>query len=172
MIIEEISKRRSIRNYKHKEIEKEKLERIKKAGQLAPTARNIQGWKIIIVEDKDMRDKLVDAASPHQPFLKDASAILVACSTNPDYIMRCGHPAFLIDLSIVLDHISLQAVKEGLGTCWIGSFYQEKAKKILNIPDNFKIVQLMSLGYPDEIPPQKPRKSLAELYKTNKWCSL
>jgi nitroreductase len=63
----------------------------------------------------------------------------------------------------------LQAVREGLGTCWIGSFDELKAKTVLNIPENFRIVELMSLGYPEQIPPERPRKPLHDLIKWDSW---
>jgi len=139
------------------------------AGRLAPTARNAQQWKIIIIEDPELKNALVDSASNHQPFLKQAPVLLVACGLNPDYIMRCGHPSFLVDLAIVLDHISLQAVREGLGTCWIGSFYEEPVKKLLKIPPETRIVQIMSLGYPAFIPNPTPRKPVDQFFTHNTW---
>ena len=169
MIIKEIAERRSIRDYKEKPVEKEKLARILEAGRLAPTARNQQDWKIIIVTDPREKTRLIDEASPRQAFLKKAPVILAACALNPDYIMRCGHPAYLIDLAIVLEHIALQAVHEGLGTCWIGSFDEEKAKTVLKIPNNIRIVELMSLGYFDRLPDPTSRKPIHELYKWESW---
>jgi nitroreductase len=169
MIIEEIVKRRSIRAYESKPIEPEKLERIMNAGRLAPTARNDQLWKIIIVEDKTIRHRLVDEASPHQTWLKAAPIILAGCGLNPDHVMTCGHPSYIINVSIVMDHISLQAVREGLGTCWIGSFFEDKAKKVLNIPEKIRIVELMSLGYPAYTPAPSNRKPIEAFYKKNLW---
>jgi nitroreductase len=168
-IIEEIVKRRSIRAYNEKPVEKEKLARILEAGRLAPTARNQQDWQIIIVSDFQVKSQLIEQASPGQPFLKQAPIILAACALNPNYIMRCGHHAYLIDLAIVLEHIALQAVKEGLGTCWIGSFDENKAKNVLRIPDQIRIVELMSLGYYDHRPNARERKPIEELYKWESW---
>jgi len=169
MIMTEILKRRSIRAYREKAIEREKLERILEAGRLAPTAKNTQGWRILVIDDPELKKRLIDASSPHQSFLYEAGAILVACGTNPGYVMRCGQPAYPIDLAIVLDHISLQAVAEGLGTCWIGSFQEQPAKEVLGIPPEVRIVELMSLGYPAEEPVPRPRKSAAELFSFNRW---
>jgi len=169
MLIREISERRSIRQYSKKVIEPEKLQRILEAARLAPTARNQQDWKLIIVKNPDIKDKLVDMASAHQPFLKQAPILIAACALNPAYTMRCGHPAFLIDLAIVLDHISLQAVHEGLGTCWIGSFDEEKAKEVLGVPKNVRIVELMSLGYPEEQPSARNRKPAQDLIGWDSW---
>ncbi len=168
-IIEEIINRRSIREYSSQAIEPEKITRILEAARLAPTARNQQDWKLILVKNTDIKSKLVDLSSPHQQFLKGAQLIIAACALNPTYIMRCGHPAFLIDLAIVLEHIALQAVREGLGTCWIGSFDENEAKTILGVPQNTRIVELMSLGYPEQIPSARMRKSLQELVSWDSW---
>lgn len=167
MIIEEIVKRRSVRRYLPDPVEEEKLERIMEAGRLAPTARNAQQWKIIIIDDPAIKREVVETASPHQTFLTHAPVLLAACGLNTDYVMKCGHPAYIIDLAIILDHISLQAVREGLGTCWIGSFYQEGVKKILGIPEQIEVVELMSLGYAAVEPHPTARKPLNEFYSRN-----
>jgi nitroreductase len=169
MLIEEIARRRSIREYSNKSIEPEKLDRILEAARLAPTARNQQDWKLILVKNPDIKEKLVDLASPQQQFLKGAPIIIAACALNPAYVLRCGHPAYLIDLAIVLEHVALQAVREGLGTCWIGSFDESKAKSVLNIPDPVRIVELMSLGYYECRPDPRERKPLSDLYKWESW---
>ena len=164
-IIEEISKRKSIRNYIEKEISEDVYLRLIEAGRLAPTAKNRQKWKIIIVNDKDLKEKLVPACND-QVFVSQASAIFVAISTE-DYIMRCNIPADIVDTSIVLQNIVIQAVKEGLGTCYIGSFYPDQVKKVLGIPEDIKIIQLLTVGYPKEYPLPKPRKPLEEFYSFN-----
>jgi len=168
-ILQEIVNRRSIRAYNPRDIEPEKIARILEAARLAPTARNQQDWKLVLVKNTEIKNKLVDSASLHQQFLKGAPVIIAACALNPSYVMRCGHPAFLIDLAIVLEHVALQAVREGLGTCWIGSFDQNEAKKVLSIPTTMSIVELMSLGYPEETPSARPRKPLDELFSWDSW---
>lgn len=171
MLIDSITKRRSIRRYREQPVTDAQLQRILEAARCAPTAKNRQEWKLIVVNDPARRDALVDAAAPHQPFMRQAPVILAACALNPEYIMRCGIPAFPVDLAIVLDHISLQAAQEGLGTCWIGSFDQEPARRVLDIPESAIIVQLMTLGVPDEDPPARPRKPVSELVFHNGWGS-
>jgi nitroreductase len=168
-IIEEIASRRSIREYSPRPVEKEKLAHILEAGRLAPTARNQQDWRILIVSEPVVKERLIDEASPHQAFLKEAPLILAACALNPDYVMRCGHPAYLIDLAIVLEHIALQAVREGLGTCWIGSFDEARARAVLGVPAPVRIVELMSLGYPSRVPDPRGRKPAQELYRWERW---
>jgi nitroreductase len=169
-VIEEIVERRSIREFSPKTIEPEKIARILEAARLAPTARNQQDWKLLLVKNPDIKEQLVEAASPHQQFLKGAPIIIAACALNPVYVMRCGHPAYLIDLAIVLEHVALQAVREGLGTCWIGSFDENKAKTVLGIPPEVRIVELMPLGYPENVPLVRNRKTIEDLTCWDKWC--
>lgn len=168
-VIEEIVNRRSVRAYNKKPVAEDSLARILEAGRLAPTARNGQDWRILIIGDPEIKNTLIDQASAKQIFLKQAPIILAACALNPDYIMRCGHPAYLIDLAIVLEHIALQAVREGLGTCWIGSFDEAKAKRVLNVPDTVRIVELMSMGHYDSLPAARERKPVSDLYKWETW---
>jgi nitroreductase len=83
--------------------------------------------------------------------------------------MACGQPAYSIDTAIAVDHMTLQAVEEGLGTCWIGAFDEKKVKEILNIPGSVRVVQLLTLGYPSAIPRPTSRKSLDEIVMREKW---
>ncbi len=164
-VFEAITKRRSIRKYQDRDVEEDKLLRILEAARLAPSARNRQEWRFIVVKDKKVKEELVREASPHQPFMLQAPIIIVAYVLEKDYIMRCGVSAHYIDVAIALTHIHLQAVEEGLGTCWIGSFYQDKVKKILNLPEESEVIQLMTLGYPAEDPAPRPRLPLEEIVR-------
>lgn len=168
-VIREIVERRSIREYLPREIEAEKVARICEAARLAPTARNRQEWRILIVSEPELKERLIKAASPHQAFLKQAPILLAACALDPSYVMRCGHPAYLIDLAIVLEHVALQAVREGLGTCWIGSFDEGRARAVLKVPEPVRIVELMSLGYPAGVPEARPRKPVTDLFGRQTW---
>jgi nitroreductase len=154
--------RRSVRSYEDREIPEEDLNTILNAARLAPSARNNQSWKFIVVRDKEKREALAKAAA-NQNFVKEAPVVIVAVALNPDYIMRCGVPAYAVDLAIAVDHITLQAVELGLGTCWIGAFYQDEVKKILQIPDEYKVVALLPVGYPATKGDFKNRKSVNEI---------
>ena len=169
MIIEEILKRRSVRQYLPLPVEREKLERVMEAGRMAPTAKNLQEWTILIIEDIQQKQRLVEASVPASAFFKAGGDSIGGLFAESRYVLRCGHPAFLLDLAIVLDHISLQAVREGLGTCWIGSFDENQAKVVLGIPERLRIVQLMSLGYPEKEPAPTRRKPASILFRWNQW---
>jgi nitroreductase len=165
---EAIKGRRSIRSYQDRAVEQEKLLRVLEAGRMAPSARNMQDWRFIVIRDPALRRKLSEAAK-NQEFVGQAPVVIVACGTS-DYVMTCGQLTYPIDVSIAVDHMTLAAVEEGLGTCWIGAFYEDKVKEILGIPQSIRVVALLPLGYPAQ-PPYKPtpRKNLGEIVAYDKW---
>lgn len=168
MDIEEvIQKRYSCRSYKDTPVPEDKLKSILEAAQLAPSASNRQPYKFIIVKDREKKERLAEAAG--QSFIAAAAIIVAGVSLEPERIMSCEVPTYAVDLAIVMEHIALQACAEGLGTCWIGAFSQQEAKKILEIPEKYKIVILMPIGYPTDSPGPKDRKNLDELVSYEKF---
>lgn len=159
---EVIKKRRSVRAYTSEEVPEEKLQRILEAARMAPSASNRQQYKFVVVREPEKRKQLAEAAAG-QSFVGEAPVVLVAVSLNPERIMSCQVPAYAVDLAIAIDHITLAAVEEGLGTCWIGAFSQQEVKEILDIPVSYKVVALLPLGFPADSPGSKVRKSLEEL---------
>lgn len=161
-VLSAIKGRRSIRNYKNQPVEDEKLMKVLEAARLSPSARNLQEWKFVVVKDKKTRELLSEAAG-NQLSVKQAPVTIVACGTSPQGVMTCGQPRYTVDLSIATAYIILAAYEQGLGTCWLGHFYEDKVKEILGIPEDVRVVAMTPLGYPDEIPAQRPRKSLDEI---------
>lgn len=159
---EAIKNRYSVRSYKSDPVPEEKLNNVLEAARLAPSAHNAQNWKFIVVRDKIKRAQLAEAAFG-QDFVGEAPIVIVAVATNPDRIMSCEVPAYAVDLAIAIDHMTLQAVEEGLGTCWIGAFSQSKVKEILGIPKEYKVVALLPLGFPADKPGPKVRKDISEI---------
>ena len=167
-VMDAINARQSVRTYEDRPVEPEKLVRILEAARLAPSASNRQEWRFVVVQDGKLRAKLVEAAGG-QAFVGQAPVVIVACAVGTDHLMPCGLPSFSIDVAIALDHLTLVAVAEGLGTCWIGAFDQEKVKALLGIPDDVCVVELMPLGYPADTARSKQRKDLGEIAMRERW---
>lgn len=163
-----IKTRRSVRHYADKPIEEEKLHLVLEAGRLAPSAHNLQDWRFIVVRDPEMKRQLASAANA-QRFVGEAAAVIAACALNPERVMSCGEKSYPIDLAIAIDHMTLKAVEEGLGTCWIGAFQQDQVKKLLHIPDNVRVVELLTIGYPTHNPKPTARKTFNEVVTFEKW---
>ncbi len=169
-ILEAIRLRRSIRKYRPNPIPEEKLKEILSAARMAPSGVNSQPWKFIIVTDEDTKRKLIQACNG-QKFVAEAPVVIVACGFPDDAYGTIGGymNGYVMDVTIALDHLILAATSAGLGTCWIGSFKEEKVKEILGIPPDVRVVALTPVGYPDETPAKRSRKDLAELVSYDKF---
>ena len=159
---EAIRARRSVRAYRPDPIPEEVLQRVLESTRLAPSGNNLQPWKFILVRDAERRRQLAQAAS-QQMFIAEAPIAIAAVGLNPDAIMSCDVPAYAVNVSIAVDHLTLAAVEEDLGTCWIGAFSQDEARQVLGIPDQYKIVALTPLGYPADQALPKSRTPLEKI---------
>ena len=169
-VMDAILKRRSIRDYQDKPVEEQKLTRVLEAGRQAPSASNKQPWKFVVVKDPEIR-KAVAGAANNKTWMTTAPVILVGCATATERTMLCGQKPYPIDLSICMTTMSLAAMGEGLGTCWIGAFYEDQVKKVLGIPEEeVRVVELMTLGYPNQDPEAKPRMPMAEFAVVDRWA--
>ncbi len=160
-VMQAIKERRSIRRYQQRPVADEILTTLMEAVRVAPSASNRQEWRFIVVKDRAQIEKL--ATITGQLFLATAPVIVAGVALNPERVMRCEVPAYAVDLSIALTHLMLAAVEHGLGTCWIGWFDQNEVKRTLRIPDEYKVVGLLTLGYPAESPDFRGRKPLNEV---------
>ena len=162
-VFEAIRTRRSIRKYRPEPIPDEKLEIILEAARLAPSAGNRQPWCFIVAQNADRKKALAEVAN-NQTFLKDAAAIVVAVG-DPEASARWHEK----DTMTALEHMVLAATALGYGTCWIGAFDEDAAKRLLRIPAKMKVVALLPIGVPGEKPAAKPRKGLSEIFFKEEW---
>jgi len=166
-VAQAIRSRYSCRNYSNRPLEREKLNAVLEAARLAPSAKNLQDWRFVVVTDEQTKKRLAAAAN-NQTFLEGAGALIVACTVS-DHVMRCGQAVGPIDVAIAMEHICLQATELGLATCWIGSFYPGKVRQIVGIPENVMIVELLALGYPADAPRQSRREAMEQIVSFETW---
>lgn len=147
-MLDAIRKRRSIRNFLAKGVEEEKLNEVLKAAMFAPTSWGTRAWEFIIVKDPEIKKKL-SGATAHSRFVKDAPVVVVIC-----YNINEGR-RFREDSSIAAEHIHLEAINQGLASCFVqvadagepqGSA-EPFIKGLLNIPEGFRVQCMMPLGY-------------------------
>jgi nitroreductase len=167
-VLPEIVQRRSVRRFSDRAVEKAKLERILKAGQLAPSAKNRQEWRFIVVQKPSLKEDLARAAFG-QPCVSQSGAVIAICPTNIDYRMPNGQLSFPLDLAIAAAFMTLQATREGLGTCLVTTFDQQQARDALSVPFSIPVVLLLVVGYADEEPEPQPRKPLRDVSSWGHW---
>lgn len=162
---EAIRTRRSVREYRDTPVPEESLTRVLEAARLAPSSSNRQMWRFIVVKDAARRRELARAAN-NQMWMAGAPVIIATVATDAQSIMTCEVPRYAVDCAIAIDHMTLTAVEEGLGTCWIGAFSQQKAREILGVPPDAMVVTVMPLGYPAvDVAPPKMRRRFEEVVR-------
>ncbi len=160
-VFDAIKKRKSIRRYKSDKVNEADLKKVIDAGILAPTAKNMQKFKILAITDESLNKKMRKACGG-QNMIGQAPVSLVILSEG-DRKMPIGLEAGIIDASIVLSFMILEATELGLATCWLGNVDAPKLKEILEIEDKYKVVAVTPLGYPDEEGLERKRKDFEKL---------
>jgi nitroreductase len=163
---ETLDKRRSVRAFKETDVEAEKLDRILKAVVLAPTAGNLQSYRILVVKDQKKRAALARAAWD-QGFVRQAPVVLIFSTVASESAVRYGTRGVELytiqDATIATTFAHLAAVVEGLGSCWVGAFDTKEVIKAAGLPKGHVPVALLPIGYPKKVPGRTSRNSFDEM---------
>ena len=162
-LVDVILSRRSIRRYEPKDIPKDMLDKILEAGRQAPSAANRQPWHFIVLTDDELKKQLSRWIFTRH--VKNSAITIVGCAK----IGFLDRNLAAIDTAIALQNMVIAAWSLGIGSCWIGGFREEKVKQLLNIPDKWRVVALVSFGYPAEKPHAKRRKPIENTVSYNKF---
>jgi len=179
-VLEAIKNRRSIRKYKTKPVDEKTVELILEAARWAPSWANTQCWRLIVVRDSKIRNKLADTGhvvakgGPNRgtEAMRITPVAIVVCAEmrkagysfrEPKEPVTDKGDWYMYDVALAMQNLTLAAHSLGLGTVNIGAFDAIKAAKILGVPEGFAVVSMTPLGYPDEEPGPRPRKELSEI---------
>ncbi|HHZ20202.1 MAG TPA: nitroreductase family protein [Firmicutes bacterium] len=153
-----LKERTSVRRYTERPVEREKLEQLIDAARFAPTARNEQPWEFVVVTRKEGLQKLADLTD-HGRFIAGAGACIAVFCRETKYYLEDG--------SAATTYLLLAAEALGLGACWIAGDkkeYAQEVQRLLGVPDGYKLVSLISLGYPAERNPKEKRPVASMLH--------
>ena len=167
-LIPQIANRQSIRQFKPVAVEKSSLDRIVEAGRSAPSAKNRQPWRFIVINNKEVIRRIEQAAYG-QEHVGQAPVIITACTTNIDYRMPNGQLSYPIDLSFAVAFMIIQAEAEKVGSCVVTTYNEIDIKEILSVPYSMRVVMLLLLGYSDETPFPVVKKPLNRIISYNHW---
>lgn len=171
-IFQVINDRRSIRRYKDAAVEPEKLRTVIEAARLAPSWKNMQCWRFLILTEPARRLKLLDAFpddNPGKKAIATAPAVIAVCADPAQSGEENGIAYWIADAAIAFEHLCLAAHALGLGTCWMGWYDEALLRAALGIPDGVRVLGITPLGYPDQEPKARPRKELREIAYLEQW---
>ena len=160
---EAIAKRRSVRRYKPDPVPKEFIEKIVDCGRRAPSARNVQPAAFVAVTDRANLDYLA-ATCPNGKFFAEAPAAIITFCKDTKYYLEDGCAA--------VENMLLGAAALGLGTCWVAGDKKEYADEIarhFGLPAEYKLINLMAVGYAADAASQPPKRPLAQALHWEKW---
>ena len=159
-----LKKRRSIRSYKPDSIPADAIAKIREAVALAPSACNLQPFKVFFVTDPAKKAEI--CAVYKASWLSNAPAIAVIAGNYNECWKRLeGDPIADVDCAIVMEHITLSAADCGLGTCWICAFPRAEMDSVMGLNAPWRSVAITPIGYAAKQPAQRPCKSENELFE-------
>lgn len=167
-VIDFIKDRASVLSFTDEPVPRESMMRILDAGRLAPSAKNRQTWRFVVIEDAEMRGKVHEAAYG-QENVGQAPSIVAACTTNVDYKMPNGQLSYPIDIAIALAYMTIQAQAEGLGSCIISTYDEARMREIVSVPWSMRVVLMLLVGTPNGEPVQQSRKPLSSIVSFDHW---
>lgn len=158
--------RRSVRKFKDEEIPNKKIRKVLELANSAPSAGNLQAFRVVVVKDKNIREGLSGAALG-QISVADAPVNLVICAVPEESAVKYGDRGrelySIQDATIFAAYIQLAIASLGLSSVWVGAFNEEEVAGVLELEENIKPVAIVPIGYPAEEPGKTRRKSLNEI---------
>lgn len=160
-MLDAIGKRRSIRHFTEQPVSRDAIMQILKAGMMAPSGLNNQPWRFAIVQDKNFREKLAQLTRYSAIILNAQTLLPVFIDKDAIYHAVKDHQS----IGACLQNMLLAAHSLGLGAVWLGEILKnaEKLRKLLALPENFELMAVLAIGWPEKIPTTYNRKPLAEL---------
>lgn len=159
-VLDNIATRTSVRDYKARPVEKEKIEKMLRAAMAAPTAMNKQPWHFVVVDQRNVLDALA-GANPYAKMLKKAPLAIVVCGNTDKMIEGGGRDFWIQDASAATENLLLAAHAMGLGAVWTGAYPSEERcisiSKVLSLSDNLVPLNMIVVGYPAEHPQPKQK---------------
>jgi len=170
-VLETIKTRRSIRKYQTTPVDDRVLEQVLEAARWAPSWKNSQCWRFIVVRDNKVKAELAGAliSNPSTEAVMSAPVVIVACAElgksgyHQEKAATDKGDWYMFDVALAMQNLVLAAHSLGLGTVHLGLFDAKSAANILRVPDGYCVVEMTPLGYPDQEPQVRPRKELSEI---------
>ena len=169
---EAVEKRRSVRKYESREFGRQEMKQILDAINAAPSAGNLQGYEVVIVNDPTTKDALTKAAYG-QAFINEAPVSLVFCADHARSAQKYGKRGADLyavqDATIAASYCQLAATALGLATVWVGAFDTKLAAEAVNAPTHVTPVAIITIGYAAEQPQRTPRRKTLDLIRDNRF---
>lgn len=160
--------RQAVHAYAERPVPPASLARILEAGRYAPSTREAQPWRFVVVQDVMIRYQLA-AAAFNNPLVRSAPLAIVACARVHSLVSGSGRPSHPVDVTAAVQCMSMTAADLGLAATWITGYREPGIRKPLDIPADVPIVALLTIGYADGFAPLPARRAEDEVIAWDTW---
>lgn len=165
-VFECIFNRRSVRKFKKEPVDEKLIGVMIYSATHAPSAGNVQEWQFIVVKDPERKKRLASAAL-RQSFIAEAPVVIVVCADLEKISLRYGKRGEVLysaqDTASATILLMMAAHALGLATCWVGAFDDDEVSHVIELPEKFKPVVIVPVGYAAEVPEKPPRIPIEDL---------
>ncbi len=160
--------RRRVQTFDDRPVPEEALECVLECGRWAPSAKEAQPWRFVVVRNGLTRSRIAEAAFNH-PHARTAPVIVAGCARIHSHVSGTGRPSHPVDLAAAVQSMVLGAADLGLSSAWITGFRESSVRDALGIPDPVPVIALLALGYPDGLEPLPEREPREEVVAWESW---
>lgn len=156
--------RRNVQRFQPAPVPEEVVRALFQMVRLAPSVENMQPWKFVLVTDEEVKAKVAAAAS-NQKWIAEAPIVVVALALldHSDGLVGGYMSSYAVDVAFAIDHLLLAAVHQGLGACYVNAFDDERLRELVGAPPDARVVGVIPLGYPAEVPEPPGSKNASEI---------
>lgn len=168
---EVIENRNSANKFKSDPVNQDSLSRIIDASMKSPSWKNNTSYRVIIVDDvelkKEISETILNDTDEMSQALKEAPLLAVVVGDPEESGIIEGKEYYLVDGAIAMQQLILAATNEGYGTCWLGCMNEDKIKKVLKIPQNYKVIAMTPIGKAEKYKSPNPKKDVRDYVFSN-----
>lgn len=160
--------RRAVRRFEDRPVPREVVECVLECGRYAPSAKEAQPWRFVLVRDGLTRHEIAAAAFNH-PHVRTAPLLILCCARIHSHVSGTGRPSHPVDVAAAAQSMMLGTADLGLAASWIPGFREAAVREATGIPDDVPIVAILAVGYPDGLDPLPERRPPEEVFAWDRW---
>ncbi len=169
-LLQLVRNRRPVEKFADRPVPTDAIETVLEAARYAPSAREAQPWRFVVIQEALARHRIA-AAAFHHPHVRTAPVLIAGCARIHSHVTGSGRPSFPLDVSAALQTMMIAAADLGLHASWIYGFRESDVRAVAGIPDDVPVVGLLALGYPDGLVPLPERRPHEETIAWDRWRS-
>ncbi len=169
-VVSLVRNRRPVQRFADRPVPADVLETVLESARYAPSAREAQPWRFVVVQEALTRLRIATAAFNH-PHLQTAPVLIVCCARIHSHVSGSGRPSHPIDLAAATQTMLIVAADLGLHSSWITGYREPRVRAAVGIPDDVPVVAILALGYPDGLTPLPERRVRPEVIGWDRWRS-